>query len=271
MSGPDRKLDARLNNARWKAVSPYLDRAMDMDEDERASFLSLLGQHEPAVAADLAQLLDDRRTVLEERFLEHGSIAPFEQMSLAGYIVGAYRLIAPIGQGGMGTVWLAERADGRFEGRAAVKLLNLSLMGASPSRGEERFKREGSLLARLHHPNIARLIDAGVSTSGQPYLILEHIDGQPIDRYCDDHALGLEARIRLFLDVLSAVTHAHANLVVHRDLKPSNVLVSSDGHVKLLDFGIAKLLQSDEWGVLTREGGAALTPEFAAPEQVTGS
>ena len=271
MSGPDRKLDARLNNARWKAVSPYLDRALDMDEDERASFLALLGQHEPAVAADLEQLLDDRRTVLEERFLEYGSVAPFEKMSLAGYIVGAYRLIAPIGQGGMGTVWLAERADGRFEGRAAVKLLNLSLMGASPSRGEERFKREGSLLARLHHPNIARLIDAGVSTSGQPYLILEHIDGQPIDRYCDDQSLGLEARIRLFLDVLSAVTHAHANLVVHRDLKPSNVLVSSDGHVKLLDFGIAKLLQSDEWGVLTREGGAALTPEFAAPEQVTGS
>ena len=167
-------------------------------------------------------------------------------------------------------MWLAERADGRFEGRAAIKLLNLSLMGASPSRGEERFKREGSLLARLSHPNIARLIDAGVTASGQPYLVLEHVDGRPIDAYCDDHALGVEARIRLFLDVLGAVAHAHANLVVHRDLKPSNVLVSADGRVKLLDFGIAKLLQSDEWGVLTREGGSALTPEFAAPEQVTG-
>jgi serine/threonine protein kinase/Tfp pilus assembly protein PilF len=198
-------------------------------------------------------------------------VSSSESISLAGCTIGAYRLVAPIGHGGMGSVWLAERADGRFEGRAAVKLLNLSLMGASPSRGEERFKREGSLLARLNHPNIARLIDAGVSAEGQPYLILEYIDGQPIDSYCDDQALGVEARIRLFLEVLAAVAHAHANLVVHRDLKPSNVLISADGRVKLLDFGIAKLLQSDDWSVLTREGGAALTPEFAAPEQVTGS
>ena len=260
-----------MNKDRWTAVSPYLDRAMDMEEDERAAWLAVLREEDPVVAADLEQLLAERRTVLEEGFLEHVTFGPSEQMSLAGHLVGAYRLIAPIGQGGMGSVWLAERADGRFEGRAAIKLLNLSLMGASPSRGEERFKREGSLLARLNHPNIARLIDAGVSSSGQPYLVLEHIDGRPIDGYCDDDALGVEARIRLFLDVLAAVAHAHANLVVHRDLKPSNVLVSADGHVKLLDFGIAKLLQSDEWGVLTREGGTALTPEFAAPEQVTGS
>jgi eukaryotic-like serine/threonine-protein kinase len=270
MAGPDGRLDPRLDKARWNAVSPYLDHALDLEEHERGQWLEVLRDDQPEVAADLEQLLEARRVMLEERFLENGGAAPCEEMSLAGYTVGAYRLIAPIGHGGMGTVWLAERSDGRFEGRAAVKLLNLSLMGASPSRGEERFKREGSLLARLTHPNIARLIDAGVSSSGQPYLILEHIDGQTIDRYCDDHALGVEARIRLFLGVLSAVAHAHANLVVHRDLKPSNVLVSADGQVKLLDFGIAKLLQTDEWGVLTREGGSALTPEFAAPEQVTG-
>ena len=271
MAGPDGRLDPRLDKARWNAVSPYLDHALDLEEDERARWLEVLREDQPEVAADLEQLLEARRTVLEERFLEHGGVVPCEEMSLAGHTVGAYRLMAPIGHGGMGTVWLAERSDGRFEGRAAVKLLNLSLMGASPSRGEERFRREGSLLARLTHPNIARLIDAGVSSSGQPYLVLEHIDGQTIDRYCDDHALGVEARIRLFLGVLSAVAHAHANLVVHRDLKPSNVLVSADGQVKLLDFGIAKLLQTDEWGVLTREGGTALTPEFAAPEQVTGN
>jgi eukaryotic-like serine/threonine-protein kinase len=270
MAGPDGRFDPRLDKARWTAVSPYLDHAMDLEEDARARWLEVLRDDQPEVAADLEQLLEARRTVLEERFLEHG-VAPCEEMSLAGHTVGAYRLIAPIGHGGMGTVWLAERSDGRFEGRAAVKLLNLSLMGASPSRGEERFRREGNLLARLTHPNIARLIDAGVSSSGQPYLILEHIDGQTIDRYCDDHALGVEARIRLFLGVLSAVAHAHANLVVHRDLKPSNVLISADGQVKLLDFGIAKLLQTDEWGVLTCEGGTALTPEFAAPEQVTGN
>jgi serine/threonine protein kinase/tetratricopeptide (TPR) repeat protein len=258
----------RLDNDRWKAVSPYFDRAMDLSEDERASWLAVLRAQDPALAVDLEQLLEDHRVVLEERFLEDVGFGP---QSLPGGTIGAYRLIAPIGQGGMGTVWLAERADGRFEGRAAVKLLNLSLMGAKPSRAEERFKREGSLLARLTHPNIARLIDAGVTPAGQPYLVLEHIDGRPIDQYCDDHALGVEARIRLFLDVLAAVAHAHANLVVHRDLKPSNVLVSDDGQVKLLDFGIAKLLQTDEDRVLTGEGGAALTPEFAAPEQVTGN
>ena len=133
-------------------------------------------------------------------------------------------------------------------------------MGASPSRGEERFKREGSLLARLSHPNIARLIDAGVSATAQPYLVLEHIDGLPIDRYCDEHALGVEARVQLFLDVLAAVAHAHANLVVHRDLKPSNVLVSADGRVKLLDFGIAKLLQSDEWACADARGRHGTDP-----------
>ena len=146
----------------------------------------------------------------------------------------------------MGSVWLAERCDGRFEGRAAVKLLNLALVGRA---GEERFRREGNILARLTHPHIAHLVDAGVSPTGQPYLVLEHVDGQPIDRYCDEQALGIEARVRLFLDVLEAVAHAHANLIVHRDIKPANVLVSVDGQVKLLDFGIAKLLDGDgRWG-----------------------
>jgi serine/threonine protein kinase/Tfp pilus assembly protein PilF len=264
-------LGPRLDAARWKAVSPYLDRALDMEDEARAGWLAALREHQPALAADIQQLLDERRAVLEEGFLESVSPSASEPIMIAGCTIGAYRLIAPIGQGGMGSVWLAERADGRFEGRAAVKLLNPSLMGASPSHGEERFRREGSLLARLNHPNIARLIDAGVSTDAQPYLVLEYVDGLPIDAYCDDHALGVEARIRLFLDVLSAVAHAHANLVVHRDLKPSNVLIGIDGRVKLLDFGIAKLLQSDDWIPLTREGRAALTPEFAAPEQVTGS
>ena len=194
--------------------------------------------------------------------------------SLEGQVVGAYRLISLIGQGGMGSVWLAERCDGRFEGRVAVKLLNVALMGRA---GEERFRREGTFLAKVTHPHIARLIDAGVSAASQPYLVLEHVDGQPIDRYCDEQALGIEARIRLFLDVLEAVAHAHANLIVHRDLKPANVLVSVDGQVKLLDFGIAKLLSGDaQWGgspvveasALTREAGAPLTPAYAAPEQL---
>src|SRR5262249_1707817 len=145
-------------------------------------------------------------------------------------------------QGGMGSVWLADRSDGRFEGLAAVKLLNASLVGRA---GEERFKREGNILARLAHPNIARLTDAGVSPAGQPYLVLEHVEGESIDRYCDSRRLKIDARLNLFLDVLAAVSHAHANLIVHRDIKPSNVLVARDGSVKLLDFGIAKLLEEE--------------------------
>jgi len=193
------------------------------------------------------------------------------QASLAGQKVGSYTLLSPIGQGGMGTVWLAQRSDGRFEGRAAVKFLNAGLIGQA---GGERFRREGSILARLADPHIARLIDAGVSSFGQPYLVLEYVEGEPIDRYCNVRGLGTEARIRLFLEVLDALVHAHSNLIVHRDIKPSNVLVTADGSVKLLDFGIAKLLEeageSADATALTREGGVALTPEFAAPEQVLG-
>src|SRR5438552_4753893 len=172
----------------------------------------------------------------------------------------------------MCSVWLARRSDGRFEGKVAVKLLNAALVGRA---GEERFRREGDILARLTHPHIARLIDAGVSATGQPYLVLEFVEGERIDHYCDDRRLDVAARLRLFLDVLAAVGHAHANLIVHRDIKPSNVLVAGDGSVKLLDFGIAKLLedeaQAGEATELTREAGRALTPEFAAPEQVLGA
>jgi serine/threonine protein kinase len=170
---------------------------------------------------------------------------------------------------------MAERCDGRFQGRVAVKLLNTALVGRA---GEERFRREGTILARLRHPRIAHLIDAGVSPTGQPYLVLEHVDGQWIDRYCEDRVLAIDVRLRLFLEVLEGVAHAHASLIVHRDIKPANVLVSTDGHVKLLDFGIDKLIERDpawdvsraEAGALTREGGAPLTPEYAAPEQLSG-
>jgi eukaryotic-like serine/threonine-protein kinase len=189
-----------------------------------------------------------------------------------GENIGTYRLISIIGRGGMGTVWLAERSDGRFERKAAVKFINLALTG----RGlEERFKREGAILGRLSHVNIAELLDAGVTATGQPYLVIEHVEGEPIDRYCDQHRLSIDQRIKLFLDVLAAVAHAHANLVIHRDIKPPNVLISKDGQVKLLDFGIAKLLEAEGQAaaatMLTHEAGAPLTPEYAAPEQITGS
>jgi serine/threonine-protein kinase len=256
---------------RWRALSPYLDRALEMDAAERTAWLASVGAADPALAAELRTLLLERDTLSQEGFLQDGPSRPPAPASLAGQTVGAYTLVSLIGQGGMGSVWLARRSDGRFEGVAAVKLLNAELVGQV---GEERFQREGGILARLIHPHIARLVDAGVSSSGQPYLVLEHVEGEHIDRYCDAKALGVEARIRLFLDVLSAVTHAHAHLVVHRDIKPSNVLVSRAGDAKLLDFGIAKLLEGDgltgEDTALTREGGRALTLEYAAPEQVSG-
>ena len=256
---------------RWHVVSPYLDRALDLPEKERGSWLETLRREDPGLASELEQLLEERGAVHRDGFLDSRMGAPPAPPSLAGQTIGSYTVIEPIGQGGMGSVWLARRSDGRFEGLAAVKLLNVSLVGRA---GESRFEREGSILARLTHPHIARLVDAGVSSVGQPYLVLEYVAGEQIDRYCDRRRLDVESRLRLFLDVLAAVAHAHANLIVHRDIKPSNVLVGEDGQVKLLDFGIAKLLDgegiSGEATALTREGGRAMTPEYAAPEQVTG-
>jgi serine/threonine protein kinase/tetratricopeptide (TPR) repeat protein len=261
-----------LSPDEWQAISPYLDQALALSEDERAVWLRSLGEQSPTLVAQLTELLDDHRALVQEGFLENTRFTLPNPSGLAGQKLGPYTLISQIGQGGMGSVWLGERSDGRFERRVAVKFLNLSLMGKG---GEERFKREGSILGRLAHERIAELLDAGVSPSGQPYLVLDYVQGEHIDRYCDEKKLDIEARIRLFLDVLAAVAHAHANLIVHRDLKPPNVLVNKDGQVKLLDFGIAKLLESESQDgaatALTMDGGRVMTPEYAAPEQVTGA
>ena len=230
-----------LDPERWRTLSPLLDQALDLAGEERERWLVGVGRRDQSLEDDLRSLLDEQRALDDERFLDHGPAAIERSPSLEGSTMGAYRLISLIGRGGMGTVWLAERFDGRFEGQAAVKLLNVALAGA----GEERFHREGNILARLAHPHIARLIDAGVAGSGQPFLVLEHVRGEAIDLYCDRHRLGVEARLRLFLDVLAAVAHAHTNLIVHRDIKPANVLVTDDGIVKLLDFGVAKLIADD--------------------------
>jgi serine/threonine protein kinase len=260
-----------LSPDQWQALSPYLDRALAMTDDVRAAWLSSLGEQDPALATQLGRLLEEHRVLAQEGFLENRRFELPNATGLAGQTLGPYTLISQIGQGGMGSVWLARRSDGRFERQAAVKFVNIALAGRAT---EERFKREGSILGRLTHPHIADLLDAGVSPDGQPYLILEYVDGEAIDRYCDEHKLDVEARVCLFLDVLAAVAHAHANLIVHRDIKPSNVLVTTGGEVKLLDFGIAKLLEGEgQTGaatLLTHEGGSALTPQYAAPEQLTG-
>src|SRR6516164_2768809 len=238
----------------WRALSPYLDEALEIAPEKRAAWLETLREENPSLATDLQALLTEHDALGEDEFLKTGAAAQPSPAALIGHTVGAYTLESPIGRGGMGTVWLARRSDGRFEGRAAVKFLNVGLLGGA---GEKRFKREGSILARLSHPNIAHLIDAGVAGDSQPYLILEYVEGKRIDEYCNEHALDIEARIRLFLNVLASVAHAHANLIVHRDIKPSNVLVADDGSVKLLDFGIAKLLEDETRGgeatELTRE------------------
>jgi len=261
---------ARPDPVRWKVLSPLLDELLDSDPGERQARLESLRREDPLLAGELEALLSHGAAADRERFLA-GVVAPPEA-SLEGKTVGNYTLIAPIGSGGMGSVWRAQRNDGRFERQVAIKFLNLGLPG---SVGAERFRREGNFLARLTHPHIARLLDAGVSATGQPYLVLEYIEGVPIDRWCEDRRLGVEARVRLFIDVLAAVAHAHSNLILHRDLKPSNILVTADGEVKLLDFGIAKLLDEAEpdgpaADESSRTLGRAYTPDYAAPEQIQG-
>jgi serine/threonine-protein kinase len=260
-----------LNPEQWRALAPYLDQAIEMDENKRASWLASIRAGNPALADQLAILLQQHRDLAAIGFMEKSASLAEDQPKLVGQAVGPYTLISQIGQGGMGSVWLAKRSDGRFERNVAVKFLNLVLAGGG---NEARFKREGAILGRLSHPNIAELIDAGVSAEGLPYLVLEYVDGLPIDQYCDQNNLDIGRRLKLFVDVANAVAYAHTNLVVHRDLKPSNVLVSNDGKVKLLDFGIAKLLDREDGSagetMLTVQGGRALTPQYAAPEQLTG-
>ena len=185
-------------------------------------------------------------------------------------VIGNWRLERVIGRGGMGAVYLAERADEHFEQQAALKILPF---GLDSKAARSRFLTERQILAGLEHANIARLLDGGVTDDGTPYFVMDYVDGLPIDVYCDQGSLGIDARIRLFLGVLAAVSHAHARLIVHRDIKPSNVLVDKSGNVKLLDFGVAKLLRP-EVGMAgagtTKELGVALTPEYAAPEQLLG-
>ncbi|MEQ1693795.1 MAG: serine/threonine-protein kinase, partial [Gemmatimonas sp.] len=181
-------------------------------------------------------------------------------------VIGRYRLIERIARGGMGTVWLASRADGQFEQDVALKLVK---RGMDTDEIIARFLRERQILARLQHPHIARLLDGGVSDDGRPYFVMEHVHGVPITQYCRDRAVALTARLVLFETVCHAVQYAHRSLVVHRDLKPSNVLVTETGDVKLLDFGIAKLLDEDDPGTLTG-WSRPYTPEYATPEQLTG-
>jgi serine/threonine protein kinase len=254
----------------WRPFSEYLDQAFDLPEADRADWLAALAQRSPDLAAAVADALSQRDRAGYAEFLAEPLLISSEQhpvgATLIGRHVGPYVIEAEIGRGGMGSVWRARRVDDRFETTVAVKFLHASWIGL---QGEQRFRTEGQMLGRLDHPNIARLIDAGLLDMTHPYLVLEYVEGEAIDAYGAAKELNVEARVELFLGVLAAVAHAHSHLIVHRDIKPSNIFVTRSGTVKLLDFGIAKLLD-DGSAALTKSGGTALTPQFAAPEQLLG-
>ena len=243
---------------------------IELEEPARAARLAALATESPVLHAGVLELFAADQKAQAHSLLE-GS-PPVDAASLhsvqPGSLLGPYRLLRPLGEGGMGTVWLAERADGLYSGQVALKMLHPWL---SQPEIRERFAREGRYLARLTHPHIARLLDAGVNER-QLYLVLEYVEGERLDHWCDARRLGIKARLQLFLQVCEAVSAAHAALVVHRDLKPGNILVTAGGTVKLLDFGIAKLVESEssasERTELTRLGAQAFTLEYAAPEQL---
>ena len=261
----------KLDHETWAKVYPFLEEAQEVPPAELPDWLARITAEHPEISEPLRSVLESMDETGVGSFLDRPMQMPPEEPSRVGQKLGAYTIESLLGQGGMGEVWLAQRSDGHFKGQFAVKFLQT--YSHSP-KSLDRFRREGRMLARLTHPNIARLIDAGVTPNDQPYLVLEYVKGEPIDEYCKSHALSIDDRVRLFLEVLAAVAHAHTNLIVHRDIKPSNVLVTSEGAVKLLDFGIAKLIATDlapeEQTQATRIEDVALTPDFAAPEQVLG-
>jgi WD40 repeat protein/tRNA A-37 threonylcarbamoyl transferase component Bud32/TPR repeat protein len=266
-----------LSPSEYSRVSALLDQAIEMTPEARDAWLRELERGDAksaAVLRDMFASMDGGQALgfLEVRDLVVDSVASMVEgpRGLIGRQFGPYRVLSLLGHGGMGSVWLAERVDGLFTRRVALKLLHPALMGRAMS---ERVTREREILAGLNHPNIARLIDAGFAEDGQPYLALEYVAGVPLTAYCDECRLPIRERLELFRQVLSAVQYAHANLVIHRDLKPSNIMVTEQGQVYLLDFGIAKLLTEGEAKEteLTRLGGRALTPDYAAPEQMSGA
>ena len=236
--------------------------AKELPAERRAAWLEQQCSDDAALRAEVAALL-----VVDD---DAGARGLLEQAAdpWLGRTIERWRILERIGAGGMGVVYRAARDDGAFEQQVALKLLK---HGVERAEAFERFRRERQLLAALSHPNIARLIDGGATAEGVPYLVMELVAGTRLDRWCDERQLPIEARLRLFLDVCAAVQHAHQRLVIHRDLKPSNVLVGADGTAKLLDFGIAKLLEAEDGSEAPRTRERRLTPEYASPELVRGA
>ena len=262
---------------RWARIEAVLDQALELPPADRGAHVARACTGDPGLERDVLALLEaDARAGSFLTPLSGADVgallgrpgADETPAAMVGHVVGAYRLTALIGEGGMGTVYDAERADGQFDQHVAVKLMKWS--GAT-AEAQHRFLRERQILAGLAHPHIARLLDGGVTDDGVPYFVMERVvPGQALTTYCEEAALDVAERLHLLLQACDAVQYAHAALVVHRDLKPSNIVIDAAGAVKLLDFGIAKLLADDESPFVTRTDGRPMTPAFAAPEQVEG-
>ncbi len=271
-----------LSSTEWDEVDRLFDEALDRSPEERERFLERACQDRPDLRRELESLLEAEAQ--SESFLEQEAVSfaapayePEDGESIAddplaapAHRVGPYRLEEEIGRGGMSRVFRAERTDGGFDQTVAVKLLRI---GLDTDAARRRFRLEQQVLAKLQHPHIADLLDGGLTDDDVPYLVMEYVDGEPITTYCDENALSVGERIGLLCQIGRALQHAHKNLVVHRDLKPSNVLVTEEGTVKLLDFGIAKLLDEADASITlpqTRTGVRPMTPAYAAPEQIRG-
>lgn len=252
---------------RWEDVRELVAEALELDADQREEFLSRRAGGDSEIVREVRELLESEARA-ERLFAAadrpRGPALDLPDPLTEGALVERWRLVRKLGEGGMGVVWLAQREGS--EHRVALKLLHLPLLTAS---ARKRFSVEQRALARLDHPGITRLVDGGVSANGLPFLATEWVDGPSLNSWCDQRRLDVRARVELFVEVCAAVHAAHQRLVVHGDIKPSNVLVDRDGHVKLCDFGIARLLDADEPST-TRSTLRALTPRYASPEQVRG-
>jgi serine/threonine-protein kinase len=260
-----------MGRTSWERIEEVFERALTLAPPEREEFLAR--ECDPALRAEIEGMI---AAASPDRALEIERLVPADRPAssspdpMVGSELGHWRVTRVLGRGGMGTVYLAERADGQYQQQAALKVVSSGTWGPTAA---ERFRNERQVLARLAHPNIARLLDGGLALDGRPYFVMELVEGAPITEWCDAHHLSVGERLRLFCVVCQAVQHAHGALVVHRDLKPANTFVSSEGEVKLLDFGIAKLLEPTGPGIdapATRDLSTALTPEYAAPEQLLG-
>lgn len=277
-------MDVQQPSERWQQIQSILDDVFELPTEQRLARLQQACEDEPDLYQEVATLLKaeaDAPAFLERPALELArsllsTATSSHRAQIPDYTdrcIGPYRLRDEIGRGGMGVVYRADRTEGDFDQQVAIKLL---WNGQDREMRLDRFQREQQLLASLNHPNIAQLYDGGLTKEGQPFIVMEHVQGEPINAYCDRHRLTIDARLKLTLQVVDALHYAHRNLVIHRDIKPSNILVSEDGQVKLLDFGIAKLLGDQTEPEcpaaidLTHTGEQLMTPGFAAPEQLLG-